>query len=157
MAGGVDDDADGAEVEAGLGPEATRSQEGHMERVVAGRRMKKGRAVLSARSSASSLCSRRFSSVSVSQQRFRYSQSTSVCFSFVLHENIRLAELSSAPWPPAGPAGGRISGAEIFFPCACTYLARRFWNQTSTCRGRRLSCFASAALCFCRPPATKVG
>ena len=83
--GGVDDDA-GAEVEAaGLGPEATRSQDGHMERVVAGRRMKKGGAVLSARSSASSLCSRRFSSVSVSQQRFRYSQSTSVCFSFVLH------------------------------------------------------------------------
>jgi hypothetical protein len=84
VASGVEDEA-GAEVEAGLGPEATRSQEGHMDRVVAGRRMKKGGAVLSARSSASSLCSRRFSSVSVSQQRFRYSQSTSVCFSFVLH------------------------------------------------------------------------
>jgi hypothetical protein len=102
VAGGVDDA--GAEVEAGLGPEATRSQEGHMERVVAGRRMKKGGAVLSARSSASSLCSRRFSSVSVSQQRFRYSQSTSVCFSFVLHgcgaENKRLAE------PLAGWVGG---------------------------------------------------
>ena len=87
VAGGEDDDSDtGAEVEAaGLGPEATRSQEGHMDRVVAGSRMKKGGAALSARSSASSLCSRRFSSVSVSQQRFRYSQSTSVCFSFVLH------------------------------------------------------------------------
>ena len=37
--GGVDDDA-GAEVEAaGLGPEAMRSQDGHMERVVAGRCM----------------------------------------------------------------------------------------------------------------------
>jgi hypothetical protein len=70
--------------------EATRSQEGHMERVVAGRCMcNKGRTAFSARSSASSLCSRRFSPVSVSQQRFRCSQSTSVCFSFVLHAAAR--------------------------------------------------------------------
>jgi hypothetical protein len=36
------------------------------------------------RSSSGEIGGRRFSSVSVSQQRFRYSQSTSVCFSFVL-------------------------------------------------------------------------
>jgi hypothetical protein len=41
-----------AEVEAGLALEATRSHDGHMERVVVGRRMKKGGAVLNARSSA---------------------------------------------------------------------------------------------------------
>jgi hypothetical protein len=41
----------GAEVEAGLGLEAMRSQDGHMERAVVGRRMKKGGAVLSTRSS----------------------------------------------------------------------------------------------------------
>jgi hypothetical protein len=80
-------------VVAGAGAElleATRSQEGHMESVVAGRCMYKGFIVLSARSSATSFCNRRFSSVSVSQQRFRYSQSTSVCFSFVLRKDTLL-------------------------------------------------------------------
>jgi hypothetical protein len=48
--GGMDNA--GAEVEAGLGLEAMRLQDRHMERVVVGRRMKKGGVVLSARNSA---------------------------------------------------------------------------------------------------------
>ncbi|RWW40760.1 hypothetical protein BHE74_00053806, partial [Ensete ventricosum] len=72
-----------AELEVGVG--ATRSQEGHMERVVAGRCMEKSlEEVLRALSSATSFRRRRFSSISFWQQRFRYSQCTSVCFSFDL-------------------------------------------------------------------------
>ena len=68
------------DAEAGV----TRSHEGHMVRVVAGRCMKKGWEVFTARSSWSSFCSLLFSSVNFSQHLFKYSQSTSVCFSFVL-------------------------------------------------------------------------
>jgi hypothetical protein len=49
---------------------------------------------LSARSSCSSRCSRRFSSVSDSQQRFSSSQSTSVCFSFVLRARLNHVNMS---------------------------------------------------------------
>ena len=87
VAGGVDEDP-----EAG----ATRSHEGHMVRVVAGRCMKKGWEVFKARSSWSSFCSLLFSSVNVSQHLFKYSQSTSVCFSFVLLTS-SIGSYSSSP------------------------------------------------------------
>jgi len=63
---------------------ATRSQEGHMVRVVAGSCLKKGSQVFKALSSCSSFCNLLFSSVRLSQHLFKYSQSTSVCFNFVL-------------------------------------------------------------------------
>jgi hypothetical protein len=44
-------------------------------------------------------------------------------------------------------------GREI---CIFLYLALRFWNQTSTWRGRRLSCFASATFCFCKVSTSRV-
>jgi hypothetical protein len=98
-------------VVAGAGAElleATRSQEGHMESVVAGRCMYKGFIVLSARSSATSFCNRRFSSVSVSQQRFRYSQSTSVCFSFVLRKDTLLTPGLREFFVPFSKYGGGV-------------------------------------------------
>lgn len=65
-------------------PPPILSQEGHMVRVAAGSCMYKGCASFSAFSSCSSFCSLLFSSVSDSQHFFKNSQSTSVCFSFVL-------------------------------------------------------------------------
>ena len=65
-------------------PPPSLSQEGHMVSVAAGIGMYKGWASFSALSSCSSFCSLLFSSVKVSQHFFRNSQSTSVCFSFVL-------------------------------------------------------------------------
>lgn len=69
---------------------ATRSQEGHMVRVVAGSCMQNGFEELRALNSCNSLCSLLFSSVKLSQILFKYSQSTSVCFNLVLNTHTKI-------------------------------------------------------------------
>lgn len=83
--GGVEEEEEGVGL---LG--VTRSQEGHMVKVVAGNCMKNGFEVeaFKALSSWSSFWSLLFSSDNVSQHLFRYSQSTSVCFNLVLHVHV---------------------------------------------------------------------
>lgn len=74
----------------------TRSHRGHMVRDEAGSGWRVwgestvGGATRNARSSSTSRCSRRFSSVSDPKHRFRYSHSISVCFSLVLHPQAML-------------------------------------------------------------------
>ena len=70
------------------GAPVRRSQEGQMERVAAGMNKAAVWGWLRVRSCWSSRWRRRFSSVNVSQQRLRSSQSTSVCFNFVLRQSM---------------------------------------------------------------------
>lgn len=67
---------------------ATRSHWGHIVRVVGGLMfMYNCGESFNALSSLTSFCKRLFSSVRFSQQRFKYSQSTSVCFNLVLNHS----------------------------------------------------------------------
>ena len=78
----------------GLVAAVMRWQRGHMVSADAGSGWRVcgestvGGATRIALSSSTSRCSRRFSSVNEPKQRFRYSHSISVCFSFVLHRYV---------------------------------------------------------------------